>query len=141
MTQRLHAIFASTSAGMLDSFIPRTTHRALPTAVSGVSSAVELLVARTLGRARCGRQRGRLGGCCAARGWHNDTLGGPRATCGGPGSVFGFGGVRPVVSRTNDAARQALATRAMLVLAGHASGSVRDRSAARPHWYGPSGSG
>ena len=48
--QRLRAIFASTSAGMLDS-IPRTMHRALPTAVSGVSSVVALLVARTLGRA------------------------------------------------------------------------------------------
>ena len=46
-TQRLRAIFASTSAGMLNSFVPRTMHRALPTAVSGVFSMVMLLVART----------------------------------------------------------------------------------------------
>ena len=95
-TQQLRAIFTSTSAGMLNSFVLRTMHRALPTAVSGVFSVVTLLVARTLGRARCGRRRGRLRGCCAARGWHNDTPGGPRAACGGPSSVFGLGSVRPV---------------------------------------------
>ena len=91
--QRLRAIFASTSAGMLDSFVPRTMHRALPTAVSRVTGVVTLLVAHTMGRARSGRRRGRLGGCCAARRWHNDTPGGPRAACGGPSSVFGSGDV------------------------------------------------
>ena len=138
--QRLRAIFASASASVLNPFILRMTHRALPTAVPRVTSVVTLLVAHTMGRARGGRRCGRLGGRCAARRWHNDTPGGPRAACGGPSSVFGFGGVRPVVSRTNDAARQALTARAMWVFAGRASASVRDRPTTRPHWYGPSGS-
>ena len=64
-------------------------------------------------------------------------LEGPAPPAGGPGSVFGSGGVRPVVSRTNDAARQALTAGAMLVLAGRGSGSVRDQPAASPHWHGP----
>ena len=84
MTQRLRAIFASILAGILNSFVLRTTQRALPTAVSGVSSVVALLVARTLGRGRCGHRRRRLGGCCAARRWHSDTPRGPGAACGGP---------------------------------------------------------
>ena len=83
-TQRLRAIFASTSAGMLNSFVPRTTHRALPMAVSRVTGVVTLLVAHTMGRVRSGRRRGHLGGCCAACGWHNDTPRGPCAACGGP---------------------------------------------------------
>ena len=139
-TQWLHAIFVSTSTGMLNSFVPRTTHRALPTAVPRVTGVVTLLVAHTMGRSRCGRRAGHPGGRCAARGWHNDIPGGPRAACGGPSSVFGSGDVRPVVWRANDAARQALTARAMLVLAGRGSGSVRDRPAARPHWHGPFGS-
>ena len=122
MAWRLCAISASTSAGMLASFVLRMMHGTLPTVASGVTSVVTLLVAHTLGRARRGRRRMRLGGCCAARRWHGATPGGPRAACGGPSSVFGFGGVRPVVLRTNDAARQALTARAMLVLAGRASG-------------------
>ena len=138
--QRLRAIFASTSAGMLASFVPQMMHRALPTAVPRVTGVVTLLVAHTMGRARSGRRRGRLGGCCAARGWHNDTPGGPRAACGGPSSVFGSGDVRPVVWRANDAARQALTARAMLVLADRGPGPVRDRSTARPHRHGPFGS-
>ena len=67
-------------------------------------------------------------------------LEGPAPPVGG-GSVNGFGGVRPVVSRTNDTARQALTARAMWVFAGRTSASVRDRPATCPHWYGPSGSG
>ena len=59
---------------------------------------------------------------------------------GGADSVFGFGGVHPVVSRTNDAARQALTATAMWVFAGRASASVRDRPTTRPHWYGLFGS-
>ena len=47
--QRLCAIFASTSAGMLNSFISRTAHRAPPTAVSRVTGVVTLLVAHTVG--------------------------------------------------------------------------------------------
>ena len=133
MTQRLRAIFASTLAAMLTSSVPRVMHRNLPTAASGVTSMVALLVAHTLGRARRGRRCRPLGGCCAARRWHNATPGGPRAACGGPSPVFGFCGVRPVVWCTNGAARQALTARAMLVLAGRGSGSVRDRPAARPH--------
>ena len=43
MAQRLRAIFASTSASMLDSFVPRTMHRALPTTAPGVTSVVTLL--------------------------------------------------------------------------------------------------
>ena len=139
MTQRLCAIFASTSACVLNPFISRMTHRALPMAMSGVSSVVALLVACTLGRARCGRRRGRLGGCCAARGWHNDTPGGPRAARGGPSPIFRLGDVRPVAWRANGTARQALTARAMLVLADRGSGSVRDRAAARPYWHGPFG--
>ena len=140
MTQRRRAIFASTSAGMLNSFIPRTTHRALPTAVSRVTGMMTMLVAHTRGRAHSGRRRGHLGGCCAARGRHNDTPGGPRAVCGGPNPVFGLGGVRPVAWRTNGAARQALTARAMLVLADRGSGPVRDRSTARLHRDGLFGS-
>ena len=140
MAQRLRAIFASASASMLDSFVPQTMHMALSTVVSGVSSVVALLVAHILGRARCGRRRRRLGGCCAARGWHSDTPGGPRAACVGPSSVFGFDGVRSVAWRTNDASCHAMTARAMLVLANCGSGPVRDRPAARPHWHGPFGS-
>ena len=55
MTQRLRAIFSSTSAGMLNSVIPRTTHMALPTAVTRVASMVTLFVVHTMGRARGGR--------------------------------------------------------------------------------------
>ena len=116
-TQRLRAIFASTSAGMLNSFIPWTTHRALPTAVPRVTNVVTLLGVHTMGRARGGRRCERLGGRCAARRWHNDTPGGPRAASGGPSSVFGSGGVRPIVWGANDAARQALTAWAMLVFA------------------------
>ena len=140
MAQWLCAIFASTSAGMLASFVSQMMRMTLPTAVSGVSSVVALLVARTLGRAHCGRRRGRLGGCYAARGWHNDIPGGPRAACRGPSPVLGFGDARPIVWRTNDAARQALTARAMRVFAGRASASVRDCPATRLHWYGPFGS-
>ena len=48
MTQPLRAISASTSAGMLNSFIPRTTHRVLPTAVPRVTGVVTPLVAHTM---------------------------------------------------------------------------------------------
>ena len=139
MAQRLRAIFASTSAGMLASFVPQMMHRTLPTAASGVSSVVALLIAHTLGGARCGRRGGRLGGRRAARGWHGDAPGGPRAACGGPNSVSGFCGMWPVVSRTDDAARQALAAKAVWVFASRASASVRDRPTTRLHWYGPFG--
>ena len=122
MIQRLCAIFASTSADTLNSFILRTTHMALPTAVPRVTGVVTLLVAHTMGRARSGRRRGRLGGRRAAWGWHDDTPGGPHAACGGPSSVFGSGDVRPVVWRANNAARQALNARAMLVLADRGPG-------------------
>src|SRR4051812_16330516 len=91
MAQRLCAIFASASVCMLDSFVPRTMHRALPTAVSGVSSVVVLLVARTLGRARCGRRRRRGRPWVAQR--HSWMA--PRRLRG-PSSAFGFGGVRSV---------------------------------------------
>ena len=140
MAQRLRAIFASTSAGMLVSFVPQMMHRTLPTVASGVSSMVALLIARTLGRARRGRRRRRLGSRRTADGWHDAVLGGPRAACGGPSRVFRFGGVRLIVRRTNDAARQALTARAMLVLANRGPGPVRDRSTARPHRHGPFGS-
>ena len=83
MAQRLCAILASTSAGMLNSFVPRTTHMALPTAVSRVTGVVTLLVVHNLVRARCGRWSGRLGGRRATRGWYGDTPGGSRAACGG----------------------------------------------------------
>ena len=138
--QRLRAIFASTSVGMLHYFVSRTVHRALPTAVSRVTGVATLLVADTMGRARRGRRHGRLGGCCAAP-WvaQRHSWRAPRHLRG-PNSIFGSGGVRPIACRTNDAARQALTARAMLVLAGRGSGSVRDRPAARPHCYGPSGS-
>ena len=139
-TQRLRAIFASASTGVLNPFILRTTHRALPTAVPRVTGVVMLLVAHTMGRAHSGRRRGCLGGRCAAWGWHNDTPGGPCATCGGPSSVFGSGDERPVVWRANDAARQALTARAMLVLADRGPGPVRDWFTARPHRHGPFGS-
>ena len=59
---------------------------------------------------------------------------------GGASSVFGFGDMRPVVLHMNDAARQALTARAMLVFAGRASGYVRDRPTARPRWHEPFGS-
>ena len=93
MAQRLPAIFASTSAGMLDSFVPWTMHGALPTAVSRVTGVVTLLVTHTMGRARCGRRGGHLGGCRAAHGWYGGDPGGPRAAYGGPNSVFGSGDV------------------------------------------------
>ena len=67
MAQRLRAIFASASGGMLNRFIPRMTHRALPTAVPRVAGVATLFVAYTMGRARCVRRRGCLGGCCTAR--------------------------------------------------------------------------
>ena len=104
-TLRVPAIFASTSASMLNSFVPRTTHRALPTAVPRGNGVVTLRVAHTMGRARSGRRCGRPGGRGTARRWHNDTHEGPRAACGGSSSVFGSGDVRPVVWRANDAAR------------------------------------
>ena len=66
-------------------------------------------------------------------------LEGPRRLRG-PSSVFGSGDVRPVSWRPNDAARQALTARAMLVLADRGSGSVCDRAAARSRWHGPFGS-
>ena len=137
MAQWLRAIFASTSASVLNPFILRMTHRALPTAVPSVTNVVTLLGAHTMGRARGGRRCGHLGGRCAARRWHNDTPGGPRAACGGPYSVFGSGDVRPVVWHANDAARQALTTKAMLVLPDRGPGPVCDRSTARPHRHGP----
>ena len=140
MIQRLRAIFASTSAGMLNSFILWTTHRALPTAVPRVTGVVTLLCAHTMESARNGRRCGRLGGRCAARRWHNDTPGGPRAACGGSGSVFGSGDVWPVVWRVNDGTRRALTAWAMLVLADRGLGPVRDRSTGRPHRHGPFGS-
>ena len=59
--------------------------------------------------------------------------GGPRAACRGPSPVLGPSGMRIVVWRMNDAARQALTGGAMLMLAGHGSGSVHDRPAARPY--------
>ena len=66
-------------------------------------------------------------------------LEGPAPPAGSPDSVFGFGGVWPVVSGTNDAARQALTARAMWGFVGRASASARDRFTTRPHWYGPFG--
>ena len=140
MTQRLRAIFASTSAGMLNSFIPRTMHMALPTTVSGVTGVVMLLAAHTVGRACSGRRRGRPGGCCATRRGHSDRPGGPRVACGGPSPVFGSGDVWPVVRHAYDAARQALTARVVLLLADRGPGPVRDRRTARPHWHGPFGS-
>ena len=140
MTQRLRAIFTSASPSVLNPFILRAMHMALPTAVPRVTNVVTLLGAHTMGRARSGRRCGRLGGRCAARRWHNDTPGGPRAACGGPSSVFRSGDVWPVVWCMNDATRQALTTRAMLVLVDRSPGPVRDRSTARPHRHGPFGS-
>ena len=96
----------------------------LPTAASRVTGVVTLLVAHNLGRAHCGRRSGRLGGRCAARGWYGDAPGGSRTVCGGPSSVSGFRSVWPVALHTNDATRQALTARAMLVLTARASGSV-----------------
>ena len=104
-TQRLRAIFASASAGVLNPFILRTTHGALPTAVPRVTNTVTLLDAHTMGRACCGRRGGCLGGRCAACRRHSDAPGGPRVACGGPNPVFGSSGMRLVVWRTNDAAR------------------------------------
>ena len=49
-TQRLRAILASTSAGMLNPFILQMTHRALPSAVPRVTSVVTLLGAHTNGK-------------------------------------------------------------------------------------------
>ena len=43
MTQRLRAIFASASAGVLNPFILRMMHGALPTAVLRVTNVVTLL--------------------------------------------------------------------------------------------------
>ena len=126
---------------MLASFVPQMMHMTLPTVAPGVSCVMALLVARTLVRARCGRRRRRLGSLRATRRWHDAAPGGPRAACGAPRPVFGFGDARPVVWRMNDAARQALTTRAMLVLAGRGSGSVRDRPAARVNRCEPSSSG
>ena len=80
---RRNTIFASTSAGVLNPFILRTTHGALPMVVPRVSNAVTLLDAHIMGRARSGRRRGHLGGCYAARRWHNNTPGGPSTACGG----------------------------------------------------------
>ena len=48
MAWRLCAIAASTSAGMLASFVPRITHMTLPTVASRVTSMVALLVTHTL---------------------------------------------------------------------------------------------
>ena len=104
MAPRPRAIFASTSAGMLASFVPQMMLMTLPTAASGVSSVVALLVARTLGRAHHGRWRSHLGSRRTAHGRHDAALGGPRAACGGPGSVFGLGGARLVVLCTDAAA-------------------------------------
>ena len=99
---------------------------ALPTAVPRVTNVVTLLGAHTMGRTRGGHRCRCPGGRRAARSRHSDALGGPRAAYGGPSSVFGFGGVWPVVSRTNDAARQAPTAWAMLVLAGRGSGPACD---------------
>ena len=91
MTQRLRAIFASASASVLNPFILRMTHRALPTAVPRVTIVVTLRGAHTMGRT-CGGCRCRCpGGRRAARSRHNDAPGGPRATCGRPSSVLGSG--------------------------------------------------
>ena len=109
---------------MLASLVPQMMRRTLPTVVSGVTGVVTLLVAHTLGRARCGHWGGRLGGRRAARRWHNDIPGGPHAACGGPSSVFVSGDVRPVVWHANDAARQALTARGMLVFAARVLSST-----------------
>ena len=83
-TQRLRAIFTCASASVLNPFILRMTHRALPTTVPRVTNVVTLLGAHTMGRTRGGRRCGRPGGRCAAQGWHSNTPGGPRAASGGP---------------------------------------------------------
>ena len=78
MTQRLRTIFTSASVSVLNPLILSMTDRALPTAVSRVTGVVTLLVVHNLGRVRCGRWGGPLGGRRAARGWHGDALGGSR---------------------------------------------------------------
>ena len=83
-TQRLRAIFASTSAGMLTYFVPQMTHMTLPMVVSRVTGVVTLLVAHNLGRARRGRRCRRLGSRRAARGWNDAALEGPAPPAGGP---------------------------------------------------------
>ena len=66
---------------------------------------------------------------------------GPAPPAGGPSSILGICGVRPVVLRMNNAARQAWTAGAMWVLVGRASGSIRDRPATCLHHYVQSGSG
>ena len=105
MARRLCAILASTSEGMLASFVPRMMHRTLPMAVSRVTCVVTLFVAHNLGRACCGRRSERLGGLRATRRWYGDAPRGSRAVYGGPSSISGFRGVWPIALRMNDDAR------------------------------------
>ena len=64
-------------------------------------------------------------------------LEGPAPPAGGGSFVFGSGDMRSVLWRANEAARQALTARAMLVLTDRGLDPVRDRSTARPHRHGP----
>ena len=138
-TPRSHAVFTSASASGQVFYVPGVALGALPVATPGIFGMIMPFIARCLGGAHCWRRRGSLGGPRIAFGRGGSNLGRPCATRGGPGSVFGFGGVCSVVSRTNDAARQALAARAMRVFVSHASAAVRDRPTTLPHWYGPFG--
>ena len=105
MAWRLSAIFANVSACMPTFYVPRMKRRTLPMVAPRVTSVVTLLITHNLGRAHHGRRRRCLGGRRAASRWHDATLGGPHVACGGPSSIFGFGGMRPVVLCTNNAAR------------------------------------
>ena len=138
-TPRSHAIFTSASASGQVFYLPGMAPGALPAAMPGVFGVITPFVARRLRGARRRRRRGSLGGPRIAFGRGGSDLGRPRATRGGPGSVFGFGDVRPVTRRTNIAASQTPAAGTVLVFANGAPGPFCDRSAARPRRDGLSG--
>ena len=139
MTPWSHAIFTSASASGQVFYVPGVVLEALPAATPRVFGVIAPFVARRLRGARRWCRRGSLGGPRIAFGRGGSDLGRPRATRGGPGSIFGFGGVRPVTRRTNIAASRTPAAGTVLVFANGAPGPFCDRSAARPRRDGMSG--
>src|SRR3954470_23447517 len=138
-TARSHAIFTSASASGQVFYLPGVALGVFPAATPGVFGAITPLVTRRLRGTRRRRRSGSPGGPRAASGRGSSDLRRSRATCGGPDSVFGFGGVRPVTGRTNIAASQTPAAGTVLVFANSAPGPFGDWSAARPRRDGMPG--
>ena len=138
-TPRAHAIFTSASASGQVFYLTGVALGAIPAVTPGVFGVITPFVARRLRGARRRRRRGSLEGPRITSGRGGSDLGRPRATRGGPGSVFGFGGVRPVTRRTNIAASQTPAAGTVLVFANGAPGPFCDWFAARSRRDGMSG--